>query len=185
MACRCSSCCRCVWLRGCCYPMQVCVASWLFLSYAGVCAASWLAVVLHAPGVGVALMPPAAYCLRAPHAGAARYCPVRRRSPINGSISGFFLIGYSSICQLFKFSYGMLCAKVFTGENFIKTLFSANYRGYFIIRAAHPTTNYSHFYIKHTENMRKTNKIVKNHHKMNKKLLIIWFIGYKYLSLHH
>lgn len=36
-------------------------------------------------------------------------------------------------------------AKVFSGENIIKTLFSINYRGYFIIQAAHSTINYSHF----------------------------------------
>ena len=50
----------------------------------------------------------------------------------------------------------MLYAKVFTGENLIKTLFSINYRGYFIIQAAHTTTNYSYFLhktdIKHVEN---------------------------------
>lgn len=109
----------------------------------------------------------------------------RRRKHLNGSLAGFFLIGYSSICQLFKFSYRLLHAKVFTGENFIKTLFSINYRGYFIIQATHFTINYSYFYIKQTENTWKTNKIVKNHHKTNKKLLIIWFIRYKYLSLHH
>lgn len=77
--------------------------------------------------------------------GYTRHSSVRRRSPLNSSLSGFFLIGYSSICQLFKFSYRILHAKVFTGENFIKTLFSINYRGYFIIQAAHSTINYSHF----------------------------------------
>ena len=76
-------------------------------------------------------------------------------------------------------------AKVFTGENLIKTLFSINYRGYFIIQAAHTTINYSCFYTKQTENTWKTNKIVQNHHKTNKKLLIIWFIRYKYISLHY
>ena len=39
----------------------------------------------------------------------------------------------------------MLHAKVFTGENFIKTLFSINYRGNFIIQATHSTINYSYF----------------------------------------
>ena len=81
---------------------------------------------------------------------------VRRRSRLNGSLSGFFLIGYCSIYQLFKFSYRMPYAKVFTGENLIKTLFSINYRGYFIIQAAHTTTNYSYFLHKtdrkHVEN---------------------------------
>lgn len=36
-------------------------------------------------------------------------------------------------------------AKVFTAENFIKTLFSINYRGFFIIQAVHLTINYSYF----------------------------------------
>lgn len=78
-------------------------------------------------------------------AGARAHPSVRRRSRLNGSLSGFFLIGYSFIYQLFKFSYRMLCAKVFRGENTIKSLFSANYRGYFIIQAAHLTLNYSYF----------------------------------------
>ena len=89
-------------------------------------------------------------------AGARTHSPVRRRSRLNGSLSGFFLIGYFSICQLFKFSDRMPCAKVFTGENFIKPLFSINYRGYFIIQAAHSTINYSYFLHKtdrkHVEN---------------------------------
>lgn len=33
--------------------------------------------------------------------------------------------------------------------------------------------------------MRKTNKMVQNQHKMKEKLLMIWFIRYKYISLHH
>ena len=118
-------------------------------------------------------------------AGARTHSPVRRRSRLNGSLSGFFLIGYCSIYQLFKFSYRMPYAKVFTGENLIKTLFSINYRGYFIIQAAHLTLNYSYFLHKTDRNTWKTNKIVQNHHKTNKKLLIIWFIRYKYISLHH
>ena len=77
--------------------------------------------------------------------GGTQRSSVRRRSRFNGSISGFFLIGYYSIFQLFKFSYRMPYAKVFTGENLIKTLFSINYRGYFIIQAAHTTINYSYF----------------------------------------
>lgn len=89
-------------------------------------------------------------------AGARAHPSVRRRSRLNGSLSGFFLIGYSFIYQLFKFSYRMLCAKVFRGENTIKSLFSANYRGYFIIQAAHLTINYSYFLHetdrKHVEN---------------------------------
>ena len=120
------------------------------------CGASWLAVVLPASGVRGFMG-----CCRASssgwvgsleasgrilqpgtQAGARTRSSVRRRSRLDGSLSGFFLIGYSSICQLFKFSYRMLRAKVFTGENLIKTLFSINYRGYFIIQAAHLTINY-------------------------------------------
>ena len=93
-------------------------------------------------------------------AGARTRSPVRRRSHLNGTLSGFFLIGYYSIYQLFKFSNRILHAKVFTGENIIKTLFSINYRGYFIIQATHSTINYSYFYIKQTENTWETNKIV-------------------------
>ena len=78
-------------------------------------------------------------------AGASAHPSVRRRSRLNGSLSGFFLIGYYSIFQLFKFSYRMLHAKVFSGENLIKTLFSIDYRGYFIIQATHSTINYSYF----------------------------------------
>lgn len=94
-----------------------------------------------------------AYCSRAPRTGVQPDSSARRRNHLNGSLSGFFLIGYSSICQLFKFSYRLLHAKVFTGENFIKTLFSINYRGFFIIQAIHTTINYSYFYIKQTLNM--------------------------------
>ena len=132
---------------------------WLSCSQLQVCGASWLAVVLPPPGVvlhgwllcsqlqvcGVASRPPAAYCSRAPRTGVQRDSSARRRKHVNVSLSGFFLIGYSSICQLFKFSYRLLHAKFFTGENFIKTLFSINYRGYFIIQAAHTTINYSYF----------------------------------------
>lgn len=50
----------------------------------------------------------------------------------------------------------MLHAKVFTGENLIKTLFSINYRGFFIIQDKHLTINYSYFLhktdTKHVEN---------------------------------
>ena len=172
IACCCSSCCRCVasllavvppvagvWLH--------CLLLFLLLQVCGfiacccssmlhACVASWLAVVLprsrcrrsfEASG---RILPPGT------RAGAARYCPVRRGSSLRGSLSGFFLIGYSSICQLFKFSYRMLHAKVFMGENFIKTLFLINYRGYFIIRGTHSTINYSYFLHKtdrkHAEN---------------------------------
>ena len=171
IACCCSSCCRCVasllavvppvagvWLH--------CLLLFLLLQVCGFiacccssccrCVASLLAVVLprsrwrrsfEASG---RILPPGT------RAGAARYCPVRRGSSLRGSLSGFFLIGYSSICQLFKFSYRLLHAKVFRGENIIKTLFSINYRGYFIIQAAHLTLNYSYFLHKtgrkHVEN---------------------------------
>ena len=119
--------------------------AWLSCSRLRVCGASWLAVVLPPSGGWGASRPPAAYCNRAPSTGGERDSSVRRRNHLNGSLTGFFLIGYSSICQLFKFSYRLLHAKVFTGENFIKTLFSINYRGYFIIQATHSTINYSYF----------------------------------------
>ena len=168
-----------------CSLLHACVASWLAVVFSvlGVwcfmagcrnpafgCGASWLAVVLPASGVRGFMA-----CCRAPasgwvrsleasarilqpgtQAGARTKPSVRRRSPLNGSVSGFFLIGYYSICQLFKFSYRLLHAKVFRGENIIKTLFSINYRGYFIIQAAHLTLNYSYFLHKtgrkHVEN---------------------------------
>ena len=159
-------------MSGCCAPAFGCVVLhvWLSCSRLRMGGASWLAVVLPASGVRGFMA-----CCRAPasgwvrsleasarilqpgtQAGARTHPSVRRRSPLNGSVSGFFLIGYSSICQLFKFSYRMLCAKVFTGENLIKTLFSINYRGFFIIQAAHSIINYSYFLhktdIKHVEN---------------------------------
>lgn len=43
--------------------------------------------------------------------GARAHSSVRRRSSLNGPLSGFFLIGYCSINQLFKFSYRMHYAK--------------------------------------------------------------------------
>ena len=118
------------------------------------CDPRWLVVhpwwlVVH-PGILGRILQPGT------QAGARTQPSVRRRSPLNGSVSGFFLIGYYSICQLFKFSYRMLHAKVFMGENFIKTLFLINYRGYFIIRGTHLTINYSYFLHKtdrkHVEN---------------------------------
>ena len=95
MSCRCSSCCRCVWLRGCCYPMQVCVASWLLFFLLQVCVSSWLLFFLlqvyvsswplssHASCVcsfvagrcppcsrcRQSFEAPAAYCIRAPRQG--------------------------------------------------------------------------------------------------------------------
>ena len=62
----------------------------------------------------------------------------------------------------------MLHTKVFSGENLIKTLFSVNYRGFFIIQAAHFTLNFSYFLHKTDRKHVETNKIVQNHHKMNK-----------------
>lgn len=165
-----------VWyfMAGRCAPLlHACVATWLavVLPCFQACGASWLAVVFpffmrvwlhglplfsHASGVGGASRSLAAYCCRAPRTGVQRDSSARRRKHVNVSLSGFFLIGYFSICQLFKFSYRILHAKVFTGENFIKTLFSINYRGYFIIQAAHSIINYSYFLHKtdrkHVEN---------------------------------
>ena len=60
-----------------------------------------------------------------------------RRNP---SFKGIKMKGYCSIYQLFKFSSWVASCKSFSGENFIKNLFSINYRGYFIIQAAHLTT---------------------------------------------
>ena len=134
--------------------MRYCFMAWLLRSMLQVCGslvaggAPWWLVV-H-PGILGRILHPGT------QAGARTHPSVRRRSPLNGSVSGFFLIGYYSICQLFKFSYRLLHAKVFRGENIIKTLFSINYRGYFIIQAAHLTLNYSYFLHKtgrkHVEN---------------------------------
>ena len=144
------------WLAVVIPPSGVVLHGWLLCSQLQVCGASWLAVVPVLQVCGVASRPPAAYCSRAPGTGVQPDSSARRRSPLNGSVSGFFLIGYYSICQLFKFSYRLLHAKVFRGENIIKTLFSINYRGYFIIQAAHLTLNYSYFLHKtgreHVEN---------------------------------
>ena len=106
----------------------------------------------------------------------------RRRNP---SFKGIKMKGYCSIYQLFKLSSWVALYKSFMNRNLIKTLFSIDYRGYFIIQATHSTINYSHFLHKTDRNTWKTNKIVQNHHKTNEKLLIIWFIRYKYISLHH
>ena len=93
--------------------------------------------------------------------------------------------GYCSIYQLFKLSSGVALYKSFMDRNLVKTLFSIDYRGYFIIQAIQPAVKYSSFLHKTDKKRVKTNKIVQNHHKTNKKLLIIWFIRYKYISLHH
>lgn len=156
------------WLS--CALLHACVASWLAVALPcfQACGASWLAVVLllqvcgfmagcRAPAfrwVGIFVASDRILHLGT-QAGARTKPSVRRRSPLNGSLSGFFLIGYYSIFQLFKFSYRMLHAKVFSVENFIKTLFSINYRGYFIIQATHPTINYSYFYINRHKTHRK------------------------------
>ena len=52
--------------------------------------------------------------------------------------------------------------------NLIKTLFSIDYRGYFIIQAVHPTINYSYFIHKTDKKREKTNKIVQKRYKTNK-----------------
>ncbi len=153
-----SSCVR-GFMAGCRAPMlHACVASWLAVVFPFFMRV-WLhglPLLSHASGVGGASRSLAAYCCRAPRAGVQRDSSARRRNHLNGSLTGFFLIGYCSICQLFKFSYRILHAKVFTGENFIKTLFSIDYRGYFIIQATHSTINYSYFLHKtdrkHVEN---------------------------------
>ena len=124
MAGRCAPPSSCVhgFMAGRCAPLlHACVASWLavVLLFFQACGASWLAVVLPPSGGWGASRPLAAYCIRAPRTGVQRYSSARRRKHVNVSLSGFFLIGYSSICQLFKFSYRLLHAKVFTGENFI------------------------------------------------------------------
>ena len=135
------------WLS-CSRPSGVCLpGGWWCIPGGWWCDPRWL--VVH-PGILGRILQPGT------QAGARTKPSVRRRSPLNGSVSGFFLIGYYSICQLFKFSYRLLHAKVFRGENIIKTLFSINYRGYFIIQAAHLTLNYSYFLHKtgrkHVEN---------------------------------
>ena len=131
---------------------------WLLCSLLRVCGASWLAVVLPPSGVvlhgwlscslpsGVgASRPPAAYCSRAPrrgHAPTPQCGGARRRNP---SFKGIKMKGYCSIYQLFKLSSWVALYKSFMDRNLIKTLFSIDYRGYFIIQAAHTTMNYSHF----------------------------------------
>ena len=127
-----------------------CDPRWLVVCLPGVwwCDPRWLVVP---PGI-------LARIFTAGHPGGyARHSSVRRNSRIKkSSVAGMFLRCYYSICQLFKFSYRLLHAKVFRGENIIKTLFSINYRGYFIIQATHSTINYSYFLHKtdrkHTEN---------------------------------
>ena len=98
----------------------------------------------------------AAYCSRAPRQGHAltpQCGGARRRNP---SFKGIKMKGYCSIYQLFKLSYWVALYKSFMDWNLIKTLFSINYRGYFIIQAAHLTINYSYFLHetdrKHVEN---------------------------------
>lgn len=65
-----------------------------------------------------------------------------RRNP---SFKGIKMKGYCSIYQLFKISSWVALYKSFMDRNLIKTLFSINYRGYFIIQATRSTINYAHF----------------------------------------
>ena len=121
------------------------VAGGVLVVAGGALVVSWCPRCLSSVAGGGSMATSPAYSQPGTQAGARTNSSVRRRSRLNWSLSGFFLIGYCSICQLFKFSCRMLHAKVFIGENFIKTLFLINYRGYFIIQAAHSTINYSYF----------------------------------------
>ena len=56
----------------------------------------------------------------------------RRRNP---SFKGIKMKGYCSIYQLFKISSWVALYKSFMNRNLTKTLFSIDYRGYFIIQA--------------------------------------------------
>ena len=134
---------------------------WWCLLVAGVILDGWWCASLVAgvilDGWWCLLASSAAYCSRAPRQGHAPRPSVRWDSRIKkSSVDGMFLRCYCSICQLFKFSNRMLNAKVFMGENFIKTLFLINYRGYLIIQSIHFTINYSYFLHKtdrkHVEN---------------------------------
>ena len=173
------SCCR-VPVFGC-----VVLHGWLSCSRLRVCGASWLAVVLP-PSDGWELRGLRPH-IAAGHPGRGAHpllsaAGTRRRNP---SFKGIKMKGYCSIYQLFKISSWVALYKSFMDRNLTKTLFSIDYRGYFIIQATHLTLNYSYFLHETDRNAWKTNKIVQNHHKTNKKLLIIWFIRYKYISLHH
>ena len=102
----------------------------------------------------------AAYCSRAPrqgHAPSHQCGGARRRNP---SFKGIKMKGYCSIYQLFKLSSWVALYKSFMDWNLIKTLFSINYRGYFIIQATHLTLNYSYFLHKTDRKRVETNKIV-------------------------
>ena len=87
------------------------------------------------------------------HAPSHQCGGARRRNP---SFKGIKMKGYCSIYQLFKLSSWVALYKSFMDWNLIKTLFSINYRGYFIIQAAHSIINYSYFLHKtdrkHAEN---------------------------------
>ena len=105
---------------------------------------------------GGSLASSAAYCSRAPrrgHAPTPQCGGARRRNP---SFKGIKMKDYCSIYQLFKLSSWVALYKSFMDENLIKTLFSINYRGYFIIQDTHLTINYSYFLhktdTKHVEN---------------------------------
>jgi hypothetical protein len=96
---------------------------------------------------------PAAYYSRTTTEGTrkAHQCGgAHRRNP---RFQGIKTKGYCSMYQLFKLSSWVALYKRFISGNLIKTLFSIDYRGYFIIQAIHPTINYLHF-------LHKTNKDV-------------------------
>ena len=130
------------------------------------CDPRWMVVCLPG-GAGVILdgwccilASSAAYCSRAPRQGHAltpQCGGARRRNP---SFKGIKMKGYCSIYQLFKLSSWVALYKSFMDWNLIKTLFSINYRGYFIIQATHLTLNYSYFLHKTDRKRVETNKIV-------------------------
>lgn len=99
----------------------------------------WLVVP---PGVGGV---PPAYLQAVTLAGTRKahlYGGALHRNP---RFQGIKTKGYCSIYQLFKFSFRAALCKSFMEGNLIKTLFSIDYRGYFIIQAVHSTINYSYF----------------------------------------
>lgn len=86
----------------------------------------------------------------------------RRRNP---RFKGIKMKGYCSIYQLFKLSSWVALYKSFMDGNLTKTLFSIDYRGYFIIQAIHLTIKYSSFLHKTDKKRVKTNKIVQRRYK--------------------
>ena len=122
--------------------------------------ASLVVLVVPPGGWWCILASSAAYCSRAPRQGHAltpQCGGARRRNP---SFKGIKMKGYCSIYQLFKLSSWVALYKSFMDWNLIKTLFSINYRGYFIIQATHLTLNYSYFLHKTDRKRVETNKIV-------------------------